>query len=73
MVTIVIHILNLKVAGLWSGFIIMQKIIMVSKFLSGLRKSRGGLNMSWFFPLQLGGCFFLLFKEWFQWNKLEQN
>lgn len=52
MVTIVIHGLNLKVTGLWSGYIIMQKMIMVSKFLSGLRKSSGGLNMGCFFPPQ---------------------
>lgn len=32
----------------------MQKIIMVSKFLSGLKKCRGDLNMS---------CFFLSSKE----------
>lgn len=43
----------------------MQKMIMVSKFLSGLRKSRGGLNMSCFFPLQLGGFFFFCSKNGF--------
>lgn len=58
MVTIVIHGLNLKVTGLWSGYIIMQKMIMVSKFLSGLRKSSGGLNMGWFFSSPIRRNFF---------------
>lgn len=40
---------------------------MVFKFLSGLRKSRVG------FFLSNKEEFFFLFREWFQWNKLEQN
>lgn len=38
----------------------MQKIIMVSKFLNGLRKSRGDLNMSWFFFSPVRRIFFVV-------------